>query len=309
MANWKVSPKGTPEELEAMGSGGYFPFGVQGTLQAAAHCFIGFVGFELLAATNERMQKPRSTMPRSLFLTLFLVFLCYLAVATAVTLAKPYYQLDAYAAVSLLFKRPGMLYSVWLLSLGGILILLVTVLNLFHYIPRLWLFLADDKLIFPFLGQVSRRTRNPVLGTLVASFLAGKFDTKLSPIKLKFTFVIPGAFAGFFDLAQLVSMLSVGTLIAYTFVAFSVTLVRWVDASSFDYSVFPMVLLRFMDGSSCCSQENFQDSSTDSAFLTSSGVRLSCGAIMKQLFNGHRLKRPNRLSTVVVRILLFVFCK
>lgn len=57
--------------------------------------------------------------------------------------------------------------------------------------------MAQDGLIFQFLGKVDARFKTPVIGTLVAAFLTGLFSA-------------------LFDLQSLVSMLSIGTLMAYT---------------------------------------------------------------------------------------------
>lgn len=74
-------------------------------------------------------------------------------------------------------------------------------------LPRIIYAMASDGVIFRFLGTVNARFRAPVVGTLLAGLLTG----------------LMGAL---FDLTQLVKMMSIGTLLAYTIVAASVLLLR-----------------------------------------------------------------------------------
>lgn len=69
---------------------------------------------------------------------------------------------------------------------------------------------AQDGLIFREFGIISSRFRTPVIGTLCAALLTSSFSA-------------------LFDLAALVSMLSIGVLLAYTVVAISIIILRSVD--------------------------------------------------------------------------------
>lgn len=69
--------------------------------------------------------------------------------------------------------------------------------------------MAQDGLIFRRFGIISPRFQTPVIGTLCAAALTSTF-------------------AALFDLAALVSMLSIGVLLAYTVVAISIIILRFV---------------------------------------------------------------------------------
>lgn len=74
-------------------------------------------------------------------------------------------------------------------------------------LPRILYAMALDNLIFRFLGRTNSRFKTPVIGTILAG-------------------IFTGAMAGLFELRQLVDMMSIGTLMAYTIVAASVLLLR-----------------------------------------------------------------------------------
>lgn len=68
--------------------------------------------------------------------------------------------------------------------------------------------MSSDGLIFRFLSKVNKRTKVPIIGTILSGFLAGL----LSAV---------------FNLRELADMMSIGTLLAYTLVALSITILRY----------------------------------------------------------------------------------
>lgn len=266
-----MDPATAPKNVTHIGQGGFFPFGFAGTLQGAATCFFGFVGFDCIATTGEEVRNPRKNIPRSILLSLLIIFLCYFGVSTVLTLMLPYYAQDANAPLPYAFDYVGWPVAMWIVTIGGLVGLLASLFGALFPLPRVMYSMAQDGLLFRFLGKISPRFRVPVTGSIVAAL---------------FTALI----AGLFDLAQLVSLLSIGTLLAYSVVAISITILRYMEYCELD-------------------EPRGQSGVSETTSLTSRGERFSWSSLCTQLFNVHRVPEPNRLSTRIVGVLTTVFCK
>ncbi|XP_067647170.1 cationic amino acid transporter 3 [Eurosta solidaginis] len=272
-ANWTIDPHTINATITThdVGTGGFFPFGIAGTLKGAATCFFGFVGFDCIATTGEEVRNPRRNIPRSILLSLLIIFLCYFGVSTVLTLMVPYYEQDPNAPLPYAFKQVGWTFAMWTVAIGGLIGLLASLFGALFPLPRVMYSMAEDGLLFRFLGKISSRFRVPVIGSIFAA-------------------VFTAVMAGLFDLQQLVSLLSIGTLLAYSVVAISVTILRYMDSS---------------DGSDC---ESGGQPPTESSMLTSPGTRITFEAVLLQLFNTKGLNTPNTLSTRIVGSLITLFC-
>ncbi|KAH8246184.1 hypothetical protein KR038_002348 [Drosophila bunnanda] len=271
-SNWTVEPSNATTNY-TIGSGGYFPYGFEGTLQGAATCFFGFVGFDCIATTGEEVRNPRKNIPQSILLSLLIIFLCYFGVSTVLTLMLPYYLQDANAPLPYAFEYVGWPVAMWIVTIGGLVGLLASLFGALFPLPRVMYSMAQDGLLFRFLGKVSPRFRVPVTGSIVAAL---------------FTAVI----AGLFDLAQLVSLLSIGTLLAYSVVAISIMLLRYMDYCEVEDSP----------------GQRQESRASETTSLTSRSERFTCSSVCTQLFSVHRMSEPNAISSRIVGVLATIFC-
>ncbi|XP_019613269.2 cationic amino acid transporter 4 [Rhinolophus sinicus] len=195
----------SPEE------GGFAPFGFSGILAGTATCFFAFVGFDVIAASCEEARNPKRAVPIAIAVSLGLVASAYILVSTVLTLMVPWHSLDPDSALADAFYRRGYSWAGFIVAVGSICAMnTVLLLNLFSG-PRIIYAMAIDGLFFQAFAHVHHRTQVPMVGILVFGVLMAFMALLL-------------------DLEALVQFLSIGTLLAYTFVATSIIVLRFQKA-------------------------------------------------------------------------------
>lgn len=267
IANWQIDKSAIPPDVRG-GNGGFFPFGFMGVLRGAATCFYGFIGFDCVATTGEEVKNPQKAIPIAIIVSLIIIFFSYFGVSAVLTLMWPYYLQDPDAPLPYVFKEIGWPLAQWTVAIGGIFGLFASLFGAMYPLPRVIYAMANDGLIFRFLGEVHPKYKTPLLGTLLAG-------------------VLTGIMAALFKLEQLVNMLSIGTLVAYTIVAACVLLLRY----------------RYHESDDTCAIDYKETTN-----LVSLKDKPTVSKLFAQVFNSSGLKTPTPVTSRLVSLEVILFC-
>lgn len=177
-------------------------------MAGAATCFYSFIGFDTIATSGEEANNPTKHVPIAIVVTLVLCLICFLGVGSVLTLLVPWNTLAHTAALPKAFAQREVYGAEYAIAIGGVCGLTASTLASIYPLPRSIYSMAQDGLLFKWLGNISKKTEVPVFAAVISGFLVA-----LAALLL--------------DLDSLIEMMSIGTLMAYTMVAISVLVLHY----------------------------------------------------------------------------------
>lgn len=186
----------------------FAPYGFNGIMTGASLSYFSFLGFDIINSASEETNNPRRVVPFANAVSTYIGVFIYLITAAILTLIIPYKKLSFYSPLTDAFSYTGFGIGKYFVAIGGFFGMSTAILTFNYAGTRLIYAMANDGLLFQSLAKISNRTRIPLRATLIFGFSAAGISL-------------------FLDLNDLVEMLSIGTLMAYTAVSLAVLLERY----------------------------------------------------------------------------------
>jgi basic amino acid/polyamine antiporter, APA family len=185
-------------------------FGIDGIIRAAMIVFFAYIGFEAVSTAGQEAKDPRKDMPIGILGSLVICTVLYMLTAAVLTGVVSFTKLNVAAPVATAVDSFGEGWG-WLaklIKIGAIAGLSSVVLVLMFGQTRVFYSMSRDGLMPKTLAKVHPKFKTPYINTLIVG-------------------VIVSLAAAFFDINALGDLTSVGTLVAFGLVCFSVIWLRY----------------------------------------------------------------------------------
>ncbi|PZP86419.1 MAG: amino acid permease [Azospirillum brasilense] len=197
-ANWH------PFIPENTGPGEY---GWDGIFRAASIIFFAYVGFEAVSTAAQEAKDPQKDMPFGILGSLLVCTLLYIGVSAVMTGIVPFKQLAVADPMAVAVDKIGLGWFAFLIKVGAIMGLSSVMMVLIYGQTRIFYVMSRDGLMPGAFARVHKKFQTPHINTMIVG-------------------VVVAIAAGVTPITLLGDLVSLGTLMAFIIVCFSVLYLR-----------------------------------------------------------------------------------
>lgn len=161
-----------------------------------------------MATSGEEAKDPQRSIPLATFVSMSFATFSYVGVSMVMTLMVPYNKIADESGLPDALGMHGATWAKMAVIVGACCGMATVLIGTIYSLTRIVYAMADDGLLFPWMGYVNQRSQIPLMAMYAFTMLG----------------VI---MAIFIDITTLIEMMSIGTLIAYLVVSASIIVVRY----------------------------------------------------------------------------------
>ncbi|MEO8451984.1 MAG: amino acid permease [Gemmatimonadota bacterium] len=182
-------------------------FGPTGIIAGAGVVFFAYIGFDAVSTAAQEAKNPQRDMPIAIIGSLLICTVLYLVVSLIATGVVPYSKLDVPDPIAQVADAAGLGWMSTLIKMGAIAGLSSVILVQLLGQARVFWSMANDGLLPPVVNKIHPKFRTPYI----------------TQILLGVAVAIP---AGFLNVREAASLVSIGTLLAFVIVCAAVIILR-----------------------------------------------------------------------------------
>ena len=186
----------------------FMPFGMTGTMSAAALVFFAFIGFDAVTSAAEEVKRPERDLPIGIIGSLLICTILYVTVSAIMTGIVPYQNfagVDHPVSLALQYAKEN--WVAGFVDLGAIVGMTTVILVMTFGQTRIIFAMARDGLLPKRLAHINPKTGTPFLATWIVG-------------------IVFGLIAAFIPLNVLAELINIGTLAAFCLVSVAVIVLR-----------------------------------------------------------------------------------
>lgn len=183
-------------------------YGWGGILHAAAVISFAFVGFEAVSTAAQEAKNPQRDMPVGILASLAICTVLYILVGAVLTGVVPYKELNVPDPLAIAVDALHVGWLKWVVKIGAVVGMFSVTLVLLYGQTRIFYSMARDGLLPEIFSRIHPELKTPHWNTIIVG-------------------LVTGLVAGFTPIDILGDLVSLGTLLAFAIVCFSVIYLRY----------------------------------------------------------------------------------